>query len=97
MLAVNPGIMVEGKPAVVVATQRYGAGRTMVIAADTTWRWSRFPRVLGLPDMLYARFWSQTVRWLAGRGTNEQRPLLAVSTDHPGYDVGKKVAITVTR
>jgi uncharacterized membrane protein len=97
VLAVDPNVMVEGKPAVIVATERYGNGRTMVITADTTWKWSRFPRVLGMADTLYARFWSQTVRWLAGRGTDEQKPLLAVSTDHPGYDVGKKVTITVTR
>ncbi len=97
VLAVNPNVTVEGQPAVVIAAQRYGAGHTMVLTADTTWHWSRLTRVLGQPDTLYARFWSQTLRWLAGRGTDDQRPLLAVSTDQPAYDVGKKVTVRVTR
>jgi uncharacterized membrane protein len=98
VLAVNPGLLVEGQPAVVIATQRSGgAGHVMVLTADTTWRWSRLPRVLGQSDTLYARFWSQTVRWLAGRSQNDQRPLLAVSTDRPDYEVGKKVKVRVVR
>jgi uncharacterized membrane protein len=97
ILAVNPTIRVEGKPAIVAAAQRYGAGHTMVLTADTTWLWSRLPQIIGRPDTLYARFWSQTVRWLAGRGRDEKRDLLLVSTDHIGYDLGKPVKVTVTR
>jgi uncharacterized membrane protein len=97
VLAVNPNVLIEGKPAVVAATQRYGAGHSMVLTADTTWHWSRLPRVLGQADTLYARFWSQTVRWLAGRGRDEERPVLAVSSDRPDYDLGKRVAIRVVR
>ena len=69
----------------------------MVLTADTTWRWSRVPRLLGRPDTLYARFWSQAVRWLAGRSLDDDRPLLAVSTDSPSYDMGKRVTVTVRR
>jgi hypothetical protein len=101
VLAVNPGVRVDGKPAVVVAVQRYGAGYTMVLTADTTWRWSRLPRVLGQSDTLYGRFWSQTLRWLAGRSLDDQRPFLSVSTDRPDYELDKpgrrKVTIMVVR
>ncbi|MDR3635179.1 MAG: glutamine amidotransferase [Isosphaeraceae bacterium] len=97
VLAVHPDLQVAGKPAVVAAVQRFGAGHTMVLAADTTWRWSRLARVLGRADTLYARFWSQTLRWLSGRGTDDQRPPLVVSTDRPDYDVGKPVNIQVSR
>jgi hypothetical protein len=97
VLAIHPSLKVGGKPAIVAAVQRYGAGHTMVLTADTTWRWSRFTRVLGRSDTLYARFWSQTVRWLAGRSTNDKRPLLGVSTDRLGYDAGKPVKVTVVR
>lgn len=93
VLARNPGCLLEGEPAVVVATQRYGAGRTLSIAADTTWRWTRLPRVLGQPDTLFSRFWSQTIRWLAGRDEAAERPPLALSTDRPDYEVGRPVAI----
>jgi len=97
-LAENPQVEIDNKPAVVLAVQRVGkGGQVMVLSADTTWRWSRYLRILGRPDTLYSRFWSQTIRWLAGRGADEQRPPLVVSTDRPDYDVGKKVTVTVLR
>jgi hypothetical protein len=97
-LMVHPRLEVEGKPAVVLATQRAGGGgQVMVLTVDTTWHWARFARLLGQSDTLYGRFWSQAVRFLAGRGTDDQRPLLTVSTDRPDYDVGKKVEVRVRR
>jgi hypothetical protein len=96
-LAVDPGRMIDNAPAVVVAVERYGAGHTMVLTADTTWRWSRLMRVLGQSDTLFARFWSQTIRWLAGRKLDSQRSPLVVSTDKPDYEVGKQVAIRAVR
>src|SRR5262249_43885829 len=61
VLAVNPQVQIEGQPAVVLAVQRAGGGgQVMVMAADTTWNWSRLPRIVGQPDNLYGRFWSQT-------------------------------------
>ncbi|HET6883221.1 MAG TPA: glutamine amidotransferase, partial [Pirellulales bacterium] len=97
VLAVNPGFVQDGGPAVVVAAQRYGKGHTLVIAADTTWRWSRLPRLAGQADTLYARFWSQTVRWLAGREMTDARPPLGVTTSRPDYEVGKPVEVRVVR
>ena len=88
---------VGDNPAVVMAYQNYGGGKVMTILADTTWKWSRTPRLVGRSDTLYARFWSQTVRWLAGRGLDENRPLLTVSTDRAGSEAGKPVTVRVTR
>src|SRR6202040_1445098 len=96
-LAVHPELKVDGKPAVAVAWQRFGAGQVLVLTFDTTWRWSRLTRLLGQPDTLYARFWSQTIRWLAGRSLEDRRALLTVSTDHIAYDTGKPVKVTVVR
>jgi uncharacterized membrane protein len=97
-LAVHPRLQRGGKPAVVLAVQRAGGGgQVMVLAVDTTWQWGRFARLLGRNDTLYGRFWSQTIRFLAGRGLDDQRPLLAVSTDKASYEIGKRVEITVRR
>jgi uncharacterized membrane protein len=94
-LAVHPHLERDGKPAVVLAVQRAGGGgQVMVLAADTTWQWGRFARLLGQNDTLYGRFWSQTIRFLAGRGLDDQRPLLTVSTDKASYEIGKRVEIT---
>lgn len=97
VLAVDPNVIIEGQPAVVAASQRFGAGHTMVLAIDTTWRWSRLTRVAGRSDTLYARFWSQTIRWLAGRQPDADRPPLVASTDRPGYDIGQPVTVRVVR
>jgi len=97
VLAVDPLLQVEGEQAVVVAAQRFGKGHTLVMAADTTWRWSRMTRIMGQSDTLFARFWSQTIRWLAGRDLEQKRSLLTVSTDRPDYELGKTVGIRIVR
>ena len=97
VLAVNPNVQIDGQPAVVIATGRYGSGRAMVVTADTTWRWSRLTRVAGKSDTLYSRFWSQTVRWVTGRDIEEKRSRIVVSTNRPNYEVGKEVSIRVRR
>jgi uncharacterized membrane protein len=97
VLAVNSQLQTEGQPTVVMAAQRYGQGHTVVFTADTTWRWSRLPRVAGQAETLYTRFWSQMIRWLAGREQDSSRTPLVVSTDRPDYDVGKTVGIRVVR
>jgi hypothetical protein len=93
VLAVNPTF--ANAPVVVV--HRYGAGPVLVLAVDTTWRWSRLTRVMGQADTLFARFWSQTIRWLAGRDPERKRVPVTVSTDKPDYAVGQPVAIRVER
>ena len=97
VLAVHPDLKVGDGPAVVMAYQNYGGGKVLAILADTTWKWSRTPRLIGRSDTLYARFWSQTIRWLAGRSLDENRPLLTVSTDKAGSEAGKPIAVKVTR
>jgi hypothetical protein len=97
-LAVNPKIQIGGKPAIAAAVQRApGGGQVMVLTFDTTWRWSRLPRLLGQADTLYARFWSQTIRFLSGRPLDDKRPPLTVSTDRPDYEVNKKVTVQLRR
>ncbi|GIT29619.1 MAG: hypothetical protein Ct9H300mP1_16650 [Planctomycetaceae bacterium] len=72
VLATNPITSVDGKPAVVVAVQNFGQGKSMVVTTDTTWRWSRVARLKGQGDVLYARFWSQA-GLLADRPRAERR------------------------
>lgn len=97
VLAVHPAFVVGDRPAVVMAHQNYGGGKVLAVLADTTWKWSRTPRLIGRSDTLYTRFWSQTIRWLAGRNLDENRPLLTVSTDKAGSEAGKPITVKVTR
>jgi len=86
-----------GDPYPVLAVQPYGQGRVALLTADTTWRWSRIRRLAGRPDTLYVRFWSQMVRWLAGRGEEDEPTPLTVETGAASYDRGQRVAITARR
>jgi uncharacterized membrane protein len=98
VLAVNPEIQVAGEPAVALAVQRAGGGgQVMVFCPDTTWNWTRLPRILGHDDTLYSRFWSQTIRWLAGRSLDDSRPVISVRTGKPIYEANKKVTIRIVR
>jgi hypothetical protein len=96
-LAVHPDFKVGDSPAVVIAYQNFGGGKVLAVLADTTWKWSRVPRLVGRSDTLYSRFWSQMIRWLAGRNVDENRPLLTVSTDKTGTEAGKPVTVRVVR
>lgn len=98
VLAVDPEATAEGGPAVAVAAQRApGGGQVLVVCPDTTWKWSRLPRILGQDDTLYSRFWSQALRWLAGRGADDSRPVLAVRTEKPVYEINRKVTVRLVR
>jgi uncharacterized membrane protein len=97
VLAVNPAGGPAGQALPVLVTHRYGKGHATVFTADTTWRWTRLPRLIGQSDTLYRRFWGQTIRWLAGREATDERPLLTVNTDRPEYDTGKRVTVQLSR
>ena len=65
---VRPGAAVlastasEGGPArPLVVVQRYGAGRSMILAGRATWRWRM---LLPAEDRTYDRYWGQVARWL---------------------------------
>ena len=63
-LAVHPASRNASGPLIVLAVQRFGAGRAAALTCDTTWRWYLPLRALGR-DSPYERFWGQLVRWLA--------------------------------
>lgn len=85
----------DGSGFVVLAIQPYGQGQVALLTADTLWRWSRTARLMGQADTAYARLWSQMIRYLAGRET-EQRPAMVVSTDQAVYQPDEPVKITAT-
>jgi hypothetical protein len=77
----------SGRPLPVIVTQYVGAGRVLFHAVDSTWRWR-----LGAGDVYFARYWVQTVRYLArgklvgGRGA-------AITTDRREYRPGERVEV----
>ncbi|MGP1346602.1 MAG: hypothetical protein ACTS3F_08040 [Phycisphaerales bacterium] len=56
-MAVAPGL---AEPAPIVLSMRYGAGRSLYVATDETWRWR-----YGRGEIRFERFWLQYIRMLA--------------------------------
>ena len=84
-----------GHPAVVA--QRYGKGRSLVFAGDSSWRWGLCPE---LPDQAgskveeepnyHYRFWENAVRWVSGEISDpDERTFVASSRNV--YEVGDMV------
>jgi len=55
----------QSEPAdrVVMAFQRYGKGRSMVLAVQDTWLW-QMDHTVALEDQSHENFWRQLLRWL---------------------------------
>ncbi len=90
VLAEHPEVSIEGEPLVIVAVQRYGEGKTMIMTGSTTYKWHLRHRGLGL-DSPYVRFWGQAVRWLAGEKSSTGP--LSLWTDRRNYLPGQTVHI----
>ncbi len=65
VLAIHPTRRNAGGPLIVLAVQQFGAGRSAVFTADTTWQWYLRLQPMGA-DSPYHRFWGQLIRYLAG-------------------------------
>jgi hypothetical protein len=87
VLAEHPTLSYENKPLPVIACQRYGRGRTMVLATATTWRWQM---LLPHEDLSHERFWRQALRWLATAPFK-----VDLSLDKDAYAVGEPVWVRV--
>ena len=88
VLAVHPTLSLRNEPLPVIAYERYGRGRSMVIATASTWRWQM---LLPHEDMSHERFWRQVLRWLAAAAPSP----LELSFDKHSYGAGEQVNVRV--
>ena len=89
VLAVHPTLNYRNAPLPVIAYQRYGRGRTMVITTASTWRWQM---LMPHDDMSHERFWRQVLRWLASPSPGP----VALTLDQDAYEPGDEVRIRVS-
>jgi len=96
VLAVNPqaGVSGGGRELPVLVVQEVGAGRSMVFAVDTTWRWRMVVGGFTGDASFYPQFWGQLVRWIA-TGGDETTPRLLVTTDRHRYRVGQTIKVDI--
>jgi hypothetical protein len=75
----------RGQPMPVLAVGEAGQGRSLALAADSTWRWSITTAGLRGDASAYERFWDRALRWLS------RDPLLDpahIETDRERYGPG---------
>ncbi len=92
LTARSPG----SKPFPLLAVQRVGAGRTMVFASDTDWKWIMEARREG-GEKLFSNLWGQAIRWLSGKEENLRRSLKGAGlfVERSVLKAGERQRITV--
>ena len=70
----------------VICFQYFGAGRVLFHAIDSTWRWR-----IGVGDVFFARYWVQTIRYLA-RGKLTSGRGVELAADRREFRRGEPVA-----
>ena len=88
-----PSVLVDGRPAPVVAVREVGAGRTLAVATDGSWRWGFQAAEAGQGDRAYRRFWGSAIRWLV---RDPDLTPLKVEPDQPAVEPGAPVGLTLT-
>ncbi len=78
----------DGRKLPVIAMQYVGAGKVLFHATDETWRW-RFR----VGDVLFARYWVQTIRYLARSKLSDQDRSASLTVDRREYRRGEPVLI----
>jgi uncharacterized membrane protein len=89
----NPSLLLDGKPAPVLALWEHGRGRAMALMTDDSWTWAFTVHRTGDPTRLYDRFWGNALRWLV---RDPDLTTLQVSADPPSVEPGTPVGAVVT-
>jgi uncharacterized membrane protein len=88
VLLEHPSLQYQNQALPLLATQRYGSGRSMSVNTASTWRWQM---LMPAEDESHERLWRQMLRWLA-QGATER---VSVNFDQPFYNAGDVVNVSV--
>ncbi len=87
VLAEHPqAVSADGQRLPLIVVQQVGAGWVLFHATDETHRWR-----IGWGDRYFARYWVQTLRFLARGRLPMSGRAVALSTDRPEYQHGEEV------
>jgi uncharacterized membrane protein len=89
----HPGLLVDAKPAPVLALWEHGRGRAMALMTDDSWTWAFTVHRSGEPSRLYDRFWGNALRWLV---RDPDLTTLQVAAEPPSIEPGTPVGAVVT-
>ena len=88
VLMEHPSLQYQSQALPLLATQRYGSGRSMSMNTASTWRWQM---LMSAEDESHERLWRQILRWLA-QGALER---VSINFDKPFYNAGDTVSVSV--
>lgn len=71
----------------ILTAERYGGGRSMVLATASSWRWQM---MMPHEDQSHERLWRQMLRWLA----TESPQRVTLDLDRDNYSLGETVEVT---
>jgi hypothetical protein len=89
----HPSLTVgDGAPLPILAVKEVGAGRTLALTTDSSWRWSFSEAAEGRGNQAYLRFWKNAFRWLIADPTASR---VTVETPRENYALGDVVRVVV--
>ena len=89
VLMEHPLLQYQNQALPLLASQRYGSGRSVALTTASTWRWQMMmPSV----DESHETLWRQLLRWLAVSAPER----VTIDFDREFYNVGDEVNITAT-
>ncbi len=87
VLLEHPILQFQNQPLPVIASQRYGSGRSMSINTASTWRWQM---MMHSEDQSHETLWRQILRWL----TVSAPERITIDFDREFYNVGDQVRVS---
>ena len=93
VLLESPAVLVDGRPAPVVAVREVGEGRTLAVTTDSSWFWGFVAAEENGSNRAYQRFWNNALRWLV------RDPALTpvqVEPDRPAVEPGEPVGLSIS-
>lgn len=89
VLLEHPLLQYQEQALPIIASQRYGSGRSMSITTASTWRWQM---MMPSEDQTHEILWRQLLRWLAVSAPER----ISVQFDREFYNVGDEVNVIAT-
>lgn len=89
VLLEHPLLQFQGQALPVIASQRYGSGRSIAVTTASTWRWQM---MMESANMSHETLWRQMLRWLAVSAPERIR----IDFDREYYNVGDEVMVSAT-
>ncbi len=89
VLMEHPLLQYQNQALPVIALQRYGSGRSMVVTTASSWRWQM---MMPYADQSHETLWRQMLRWLSVSAPER----ITIEFDREFYNVGDEVNITAT-